>query len=61
MQQHAINTAMALYAGGTLDLETAARQAGISTERLEHAVARAGAAPTTTEPAANDRIEVAAD
>jgi hypothetical protein len=60
MQQHAITTAMALYAGGTLDLETAARQAGISPERLEHAVARVGA-PTTVEPAARDRIEVAAD
>ena len=30
MQQHALQTALTLYQGGTLDLETAARQAGVS-------------------------------
>lgn len=42
MQQHALRTAMTLYRDGTLDLETAARTAGISTDRLEYAVARTG-------------------
>lgn len=42
MQQHALRTAMTLYRDGTLDLETAARTAGISTDRLEYAVVRTG-------------------
>lgn len=42
MKQHALRTAMTLYEGGTLPLETAAAQAGVSPERLRRAVSRAG-------------------
>ena len=61
MTQHAVRTAMALYADGTLDLATAARQAGVPSERLQRAVARVGATPETTEPATRGRVDVAAD
>lgn len=54
MSQHAVRTAMALYQNGTLELETAARQAGVSPDRLCRAVERFGgvsAAPCAdTEP-----------
>ncbi|MCY4730177.1 hypothetical protein KY092_06365 [Natronomonas gomsonensis] len=42
MSQHAVRTAMTLYQNGTLDLETAARQAGISPDRLCRAAERFG-------------------
>lgn len=47
MSQHAVRTAMALYQNGTLDLDTAARQAGVSPERLCRAVERFGGVSTT--------------
>lgn len=60
MHQHAVRTAMALYTGGTLDLETAARQAGVSTDRIERAARRFGRTRTTAS-SANDRLSVSAD
>ena len=60
MHQHAVRTAMALYTGGTLDLETAARQAGGSTDRIERAARRLGRTRTTAS-STSDRLSVAAD
>jgi hypothetical protein len=42
MKQHALRTAMTLYEGGTLSLDTAAAQAGVSPDRLRRAVSRTG-------------------
>lgn len=42
MTQHALRTALTLYQDGTLDLQTAASQAGVSAESLERALARTG-------------------
>lgn len=60
MQQHALRTALTLYQGGTLDLETAARKAGVDRPRLRRAVDRVGGrAPT---PGADvERVPVGAD
>lgn len=60
MKRQAMQTAMTLYEGGTLDLQTAATQAGVSPDRLLRAVRRAGvsAPPLVTE---TDRITVKAD
>ncbi len=60
MKQHALRTAMELYESGTLELGTAASQAGVSADRLRHAVLRAGGSVSTvtTDP---DRIRVHAD
>jgi hypothetical protein len=60
MTQHALRTAMTLYEGGSLDLQTAARQAGVSPERLRLAVERVGGSPPspTTEV---ERLAVRAD
>lgn len=60
MQQHALRTALTLYQGGTLDLETAARTAGVDPARLRHAVARVGGRSTTAS-ADVDRVPVSAD
>jgi len=60
MQQHALQTAITLYQGGTLDIETAAKKAGISPDRLQRAVERAGG--TLATPAAEpERVSVRAD
>jgi hypothetical protein len=60
MQQHALRTALTLYQGGTLDLETAARTAGVDPTRLRRAVDGAGGrAPTPT--AEVERVPVGAD
>ncbi|MFO7926575.1 MAG: hypothetical protein ACQET5_13290 [Halobacteriota archaeon] len=60
MKQHALQTAMALYQGGTLDLETAANQAGVTPDRLRRAVRRAGGSITATGSTV-ERISVTAD
>jgi hypothetical protein len=60
MRQHAMRTAVTLYEGGTLDLETAARQAGVTPARLRRAVRRSGGSVPTGEVDA-DRIAVASD
>ena len=60
MQQHALRTALTLYADGTLSLETAARRAGVAPDRLRRAAARRGRdrGPTVTEA---ERVTVGAD
>jgi hypothetical protein len=50
MKQHALHTAMTLYKGGTLGLETAAAQAGVSPDRLRRAVRRAGSSDRSVSP-----------
>lgn len=60
MQQHALQTALTLYQGGTLDVETAARKAGIAPARLRRAVEQVGGRATT--PTADvERVPVGAD
>jgi hypothetical protein len=51
---------MTLYEGGTLDLSTAANQAGVSPDRLRRAVQRAGGSVPTPEVDAG-RVAVGAD
>ena len=60
MQQHALRTALTLYQGGTLDLETAARTAGVDPARLRRAVDGAGGCgrPSTADV---ERVPVGAD
>ena len=60
MQQHALRTAMTLYEAGTLDLSTAASQAGVSPDRLRRAVRRAGGSVPTPGMDAG-RVAVGAD
>ncbi|MES3517659.1 MAG: hypothetical protein PPP58_08355 [Natronomonas sp.] len=60
MKQHALQTAMTLYQAGTLDVETAAKQAGVDTTRLERAVNRRGGI-SATEADARERIVLSAD
>jgi hypothetical protein len=60
MKQHALRTAMTLYQGGTLDVETAAKQAGVSPQRLQRAIERTGGSVSvpSVEP---ERLPVGAD
>ena len=60
MQQHALRTALTLYADGTLSLETAAGRAGVAPERLRRAAARYGRDrdPVTADA---ERVTVGAD
>ena len=51
---------MTLYEGGTLDLPTAATQAGVSPDRLRRAVCRAGGSVPTPDVDAS-RVAVGAD
>jgi hypothetical protein len=60
MKQHAMRTAMALYESGTIDLQTAANQAGVSADRLRRAVRRTGGSPPTVTPE-TDRVPLHAD
>ena len=60
MQQHALQTAITLYRGGTLDVETAAKKAGVPPERLQRAVERVGG--TLQNPASSpERVSLSAD
>jgi hypothetical protein len=60
MKQHALRTAVTLYEGGTLDLQTAASRAGVPPERLRRAVHRTGGSVPTGE-VERDRVAVGAD
>ena len=60
MQQHALQTALTLYQSGTLDLETAARHAGVPAERLRRAVDRVGG-PAASPEVESARVPVGAD
>lgn len=60
MKQQALRTAMTLYENDTLDLQTAANQAGVPAERLRLAVRRAsGSIPTVTPE--TDRVSLRAN
>jgi hypothetical protein len=60
MSQHAVQTALTLYRNGTLNLETAARQAGVSPSKFRQTVDRLGVSvPTPTTE--SERIAVRAD
>ena len=62
MHQHAMRTAVTLYTEGTLDVETAAKQAGVTATRLEHYVERRGLTVSGLEAdAPTGRVQVAAD
>jgi predicted HTH domain antitoxin len=58
MRQHAVRTAMTLYQGGTLSLESAADYAGLATEEMRSRLRRRGLDVSTPEP---ERVAVAAD
>ena len=60
MQQHALQTALTLYQGGILELETAARNAGVSPDRLRRAVDRVGG-PSPSPRADSGRVPLGAD
>jgi hypothetical protein len=61
MHQHAMRTAATLYAEGTWDVETAARQAGVTPTELKHVVERYGLTTTELEFESTGRVRVAAD
>jgi hypothetical protein len=56
-----MRTAATLYAEGTWDAETAARQAGVTAAELEHVVERYGLTATELEVERTRRVPVAAD
>lgn len=62
MTQQSLRTALTLYRGGTLSLETAARKAGVSPAHLERSATRL-TVPAVEEPAEPDRerLTVASD
>ena len=59
MKQHALRTAVTLYRGGTLDLETAASQAGVDPAWLERDAERLGDVASSV--ADRERVSVRAD
>lgn len=64
MTQHALRTALTLYQDGTLDLQTAATQAGVPAESLERALASTGRPVEVreTDPErARERVSIGAD
>ena len=61
MRQHALQTAMTLYEGGTHTLEMAARQAGVEERRLRDCLARRGIDGFPSTVTSEDRQRVAAD
>jgi hypothetical protein len=60
MKQHALTTAITLYRGGTLDVETAAQKAGVTPRRLRRAVERLGD-PISSPTPERERLPVGAD
>jgi hypothetical protein len=56
-----MRTAATLYAEGTWDVETAARQAGVTPTELEHLVERYGLAVSELDLESTGRVRVAAD
>lgn len=60
MKQHALLTAMTLYEGETLDLQTAASKAGIAPDRLRLAVRRTGHS-VPPESSSGNRVPLSAD
>ena len=60
MQQHALRTALTLYQRSTIDVETAARTAGVEPVRLQRAIDRVGGRARQS-PADAERVPVGAD
>jgi hypothetical protein len=56
-----MRTAATLYAEGSWDVETAAKQAGVTPTQLEHYVERCGLAVSALDAASPGRVRVAAD
>lgn len=61
MHQHAVRTAATLYSEGSLTLDTAAKQAGVTPTRMERFVARFGLPEPETTHRTRDSVRVAAD
>lgn len=62
MTQQSVRTALALYGSGTLNLEAAARKAGVSPAQFERSTRRLSV-PVPEEPdeAARERLRTASD
>lgn len=62
MTLQSVRTALALYDGGTIDLETAARRAGVSPARLERSARRLSVpVPEETDEPTRERVALASD
>lgn len=61
MHQHAVRTAATLYSEGSLTLDAAAKQAGVTPTRLERFVRRAGLPAPATTTETRETVQVAAD
>ena len=61
MHQHAVRTAATLYSEGSLTLDAAAKQAGVTPTRMERFVRRFGVTPPTTTTEPTETVRVAAD
>ena len=61
MHQHAVRTAATLYSEGSLTLDAAAKQAGITPTRMERFVSRFGLPTTEQAHETRDTVRVAAD
>jgi hypothetical protein len=60
MHQHAVRTAATLYSEGSLTLDAAAKQAGVTPTQMERFVQRAGL-PTPATAETRETVRVAAD
>ena len=61
MHQHAVRTAATLYSEGSLTLDAAAKQAGVTPARLERSVRRFGLPTATRTTETRETVRVAAD
>jgi hypothetical protein len=61
MHQHAVRTAATLYSEGSLTLDAAAKQAGVTPTRLERFVQRFGLPTAAHTAETRDTVRVAAD
>lgn len=62
MTHQSIRTALALYQGGTIDAETAARKAGVTPAQLERSARHLSVpTPETTSRREAERVQVGAD
>jgi hypothetical protein len=61
MHQHAVRTAATLYSEGSLTLDSAAKQAGVTPTRLEWFVQRFGLPTASHTTETRDTVRVAAD
>lgn len=61
MTNQSVQTALALYSGGTLDLQTAARTAGVAPARLERTARRLSVPVPDAPEHERERVRVGAD